>query len=197
MTRKSFLLSLERIGACAEAHEWCLATKGTPAQLWARCKRPEWLLWLAGHTLTDSGPIVLSACAIARTVLKHVPKGELRPLRAVEVAEAVARGEYPSASAANGAARIATDAASSAANGAASSAANAASSAANAAYSAACAAYIAAYGAANVAYSAANVAYGAANVAYSAACAANGAARSAACRLIRKNIPWRLIEAAL
>ena len=42
------------------------------------------------NTTTDS---VLCACACARTALRHVPAGDLRPLRAIETAERWARGE--------------------------------------------------------------------------------------------------------
>jgi hypothetical protein len=180
MTRKAFAAALVELGACQEAQEYVKATKGTPPQLWAKCKHQDWLLWLAGHAgLTDAKPIVLAACDIARSVLVHVPAGEARPEAVIAAAEAYcadpSEANRAAASyAASDAARLAYTAASNAAY----YAARAASSAANEAdRSASDAAYYAASNAARAASYAANAASEAAS---SAANEAAGAASNAA-----------------
>src|SRR3990167_5383058 len=50
--------------------------------------RADWLLWLLEHTGTPHREMVRLACLCARRALHHVPPGELRPLRAIEAAEA-------------------------------------------------------------------------------------------------------------
>jgi hypothetical protein len=92
LTRKDLSQKLIELDACAEAREWARTAKGTTAQLYARCKRGDWLLWLAATAGVDRRVVTLAACAVARSTLKHVPAGELRPLRAIEAAEAWARG---------------------------------------------------------------------------------------------------------
>ena len=87
---------LVRHGACADAVAWA-RKQPTAAKAWASCERADWMLWIAGKMAgplrhASRRPLVLAACACARTVLKHVPKTELRPLRAIEMAEAWARG---------------------------------------------------------------------------------------------------------
>ena len=92
ITRAALLATMTRLDACSEAVEWVTATKGTPAALWAACPRGDWMMWLAGRVAIDRRPLVLAACDCARTALVHVPSGEMRPLRAIETAEAWCRG---------------------------------------------------------------------------------------------------------
>jgi hypothetical protein len=84
---------LASIGACEDAREW--AESRTPQQAWDDSPRAEWLLWWAGITLGTGGTgrnshtsLVKAACLCARTALPHVTKGDLRPLLAIEAAEA-------------------------------------------------------------------------------------------------------------
>jgi len=93
VTRAQLFAHLTRLRACEPAVGWATATKGSPAHLWALCPDPRWSLWLAGRAQVDRTLLVLTACEIARTALVHVPAGELRPLRAIETAEAWCRGE--------------------------------------------------------------------------------------------------------
>ncbi len=103
---------------CAEAIMWA---KGYPdiESAWAACERGDWMLWLAGRYLVPADSegrrrLVLAACGCARLALRHVPAGEERPLRAIEVAEKWARKEAavtlddvrPAAYAADAAARL-------------------------------------------------------------------------------------------
>lgn len=81
---------LESQCACAEAMEWCGERSGRAA--YEECERADWLLWALGR-LVDRQMLVLAACACARRALQHVPKGEMRPLRAIETAERWSRGE--------------------------------------------------------------------------------------------------------
>jgi hypothetical protein len=219
MTRKTFIGALKNIGACQEAQEYVKATKGTPAQLWAKCKHQDWLFWLAGRFPELKLPIILAACDIARSVLVHVPYGEGRPLAAIEAAEAWVRDPSEAnrqkvrvaSYAASAASEAAYDAAYAASNAAyaASEAASAASAASSAAYAASNAAFDAAYYAASAASNAAYyTAFDAASDAASyvadvadAACAASRASVAAQQaknrRLIRKHITWGMVERAL
>jgi len=83
--------------ACLEAAEWC-KTQRSFASAWKNCKRGDWMLWILGRQATEPESasrkrLVLCACALARTALKHVPAGEARPRLAIETAEKWARGE--------------------------------------------------------------------------------------------------------
>jgi len=150
--------------ACLAAVEW-LHTQPDAEIAWQQCARGDWMLWLLGKQAGKPGsdarrPLVLAACACARLALPYVRAGELRPLRAIETAEAWARGgaDAPTldavrtatitAAAAYAASDAASDAAIAAAAYAASNAASDAASdpASNAASDAAsAAAYAAAY----------------------------------------------------
>jgi hypothetical protein len=81
--------------ACGPSHRWleALAEGTTPQQAWDVCERGDWLLWLLHVRNVDRRALVLCACEIARQALNHVLVGEVRPLRAIEMAEAWARGE--------------------------------------------------------------------------------------------------------
>jgi len=83
--------------ACLEAAEWC-KTQRSFASAWKNCKRGDWMLWILGRQAGEPESasrkrLVLCACALARTALKHVPAGEARPRLAIETAEKWARGE--------------------------------------------------------------------------------------------------------
>jgi hypothetical protein len=128
---------LKNLKACSAAIEW--VGSRTAASAWKECKRGDWILWLIDKsnpkiTLAMRRKLVLCACDIAETSLKHVPAGEKRPAEALRVARAWARGE-----------KVSLDEVKTAAY------------AAYAAYAAAYAAYAAA-NAANAAYAAANAA---------------------------------------
>ena len=88
---------LEKFGPCGGAVEWA-RTQPDPQALWDNCERGDWLLWLMGRLA--GGPrsksrkqLVLAACECARLALPYVKGGELRPLRAIETAEAWAKGK--------------------------------------------------------------------------------------------------------
>lgn len=161
---------LRRMGACDDAVTWA-ETQTTYYSAWRACHRGDWLLWIAAMLEVDRRLVVRAACACARTALVHVPDGELRPLHAIETAEAWCRGEAT------------IEQVRSAANAA--HAARAAAHAANAAR-AACAAANASY-AAHAAYAAARAA------AYSAYVAAAKEHAS----IVRAIIPWSAVRDAL
>ena len=151
MKINDYILAIKKLGACKEAvldaHNY-----KTSQELWDKCGRGDWMLWLAGKMSGDVGDkrrkqLVLTACKCARLSLKYVLKGELRPLKAIETAESWARGE-------NGITIKDVEAAASAAADA-SAAYAAASAAASAAAYAAADAYAAAYAAADAYASAA------------------------------------------
>ena len=88
---------LEKLKPCEEAMEWAQAQKSAAAA-WRDCEDGSWMLWLAGKFSGKSGSaarrrLVLASCACARLSLRHVPKGEHRPRKAIETAEAWARQE--------------------------------------------------------------------------------------------------------
>src|ERR1700690_3794315 len=82
---------LKALGACRESVTWAATQKSRKAA-WESCERGDWMLWIAAK-LADRKLVVLAACAVARTALIHVPASGLRPLRAIETAEAWVRGE--------------------------------------------------------------------------------------------------------
>jgi hypothetical protein len=183
---------LASIGACSEACRW--AKTRTAQQAWDETDRPDWLLWWSARVDVDLKIIVRITCAIARDALQFVKQGEMRPLKAVETAEAwcdgkatlaeVRQAAYAAADADAAAAAYAADAvaADSAADAdAAADAADAAAYAADAAADAVAAADAAdAADAAAAAAAAAYAADAAAAAAYAAAAAAAAAAAYAA-----------------
>lgn len=85
---------LKPYAACDEARHWLRYQRGTLQDAWDRCDRADWMLWLLGKEgMCDRRTLVLTACACARTALVHVPEGEQRPRKAIETAEAWARGD--------------------------------------------------------------------------------------------------------
>ena len=154
---------LNTILACDEAIEWASTQKGSFQKSWDKCPRGDWLLWLLVRSKSDNKKIVLASCKIARIVLEYIPKGEERPLVAIQTAEAWVRGEATLEEVKK--AVYVVHATSNAANA---SAAYAARAAANAAYNAAdAAAAAAAYSAADAnAANDANAASAAAAAAY-------------------------------
>jgi len=88
---------LEKVGACGSAIRWASEMKNGQSA-WDNCERGDWMLWLAGKMSgkpesAKRKRLVLCACECARLALVHVSKGELRPLKAIETAEAWARGK--------------------------------------------------------------------------------------------------------
>ena len=146
--------------ACDEAVDFARKFPTSQAA-WDACDRGDWMLWLLGklagkpHSASRK-KLVLAACKCARLSLKCVPKTEKRPLKAIQTAEAWAKGKK---GVSLDDVRAAADAATNAAYAA--DAPYAAADAAKAAYAAKAAAYTAeaAYAAAKAAaYTAAKAA---------------------------------------
>ena len=94
---KNWIKPLKRMGACAAALEWCEHYESLD-KAWAVCPRGNWMLWLLGKLSgnpesASRKKLVLVTCQCARLSLPYVKVGELRPLRAIEIAEAWARGD--------------------------------------------------------------------------------------------------------
>lgn len=93
---KDFITKLKEMDACQEAVEWASAF-GSLQEAWDNCSRADWMLWLVeyapAHPANTQQQIVRLACAIARTALSYIPDGEMRPLQAIETAEAWAEGK--------------------------------------------------------------------------------------------------------
>lgn len=149
---------LEKLDPCPEAIEWA-RTQPDPQTLWNNCERGDWMLWLVGKLgggarTKSRKTLVLAACECARLSLPYVKKGEERPLKAIETAEAWIRGEAKSREVLAAAATAAADAAAGTGAGAGAYAAVAAYAAiyaaaaatANAAAAAVCGADAAVYG---------------------------------------------------
>ena len=159
---------LTALGARCEAVIWA-KTQPDAATAWRTCRRGDWMLWVAAQAGVDRKRMVMAACAVARTALVHVPAGEHRPLRCIEVAEDWCRGgaTIEQVLEARRAAHAAADAA---------------------AYYAYAAAYAAAAYAAYVAYA------DAANAAYDdAAAAARSATLKECADIVRRLIPFQII----
>ena len=95
--------AVRKAGACDDARKWLdtLPLTTTAQQAWDQCQRGDWMIWWwATACPTERPAVVLAACQCARTALTHVPAGELRPLRAIEAAEAWARNPSEAARAA-------------------------------------------------------------------------------------------------
>ena len=146
---------LNSLYACHDAKVWAKGKDLSTA--WNTCERADWMLWLLGKMVDKPGwqtrsVLVKAACDCAETALRCVPKGETRPLVAIETARRWARGQASitgvmvaraAAADADAAAYAAADAAYAAA--AAAAAADADAAAADAAYAADAAAAAAAY----------------------------------------------------
>lgn len=84
MTNVQTIDLLKRLGACDDATEW-LGDRDL-ATAWRECPRGDWMLWLAA-SMPDRKPVVRAACACARLALPYVQAGEMRPLKAIDMAE--------------------------------------------------------------------------------------------------------------
>ena len=170
---------LVRLRACEEAIGWVAArpSEETMQESWAACERADWMLWLASKVGVKREFVVYAACQCARTV-SHL--AHPYSLVCIETTEAWCRGAATIDDVRT--ARLAADAAANAAD------------AANAAYAADAAAYDAAADADADAYDADAAAYAAYTAAAYAAAAESLADQSV---LVRKHIPWEMIEAAL
>jgi hypothetical protein len=92
---RQWISLLNKLDACPEAIVWAEKYKSLDLA-WSKCKRGDWMLWLAGkscETENDKKLLVLATCECARLSLKYIPKNELRPLKAIETAEAWARNK--------------------------------------------------------------------------------------------------------
>jgi hypothetical protein len=197
----TFSSQLIKLHACAEAFLW--AKGKTLKRAWVTCPRGDWMLWLAVKTGIDPKLRVLAACDCARTALKYVKQGELRPLAAIETAERWASGDPAVTLAmvedAAWAAWAVADAAARAARAA--WAAADAGGAAEAAFAAGAAADAAAGAAADAAWADWAVADAAARAARAAADAAGATARTKSLKscaeLVRGRITASMVSAAL
>ncbi len=94
---KDWIKNLSELGACRVALEWANQYDSL-SEAWAKCERGDWMLWLVGRLSGEPDnekrrKLVLCSCRCARLALPHVRKGEDRPLKAIETAEAWARNE--------------------------------------------------------------------------------------------------------
>ncbi len=146
-TKEDLLSAMKELRACLDATQWVETQEGSAQEIWDRCERGDWMLWLAAKLQVDRKLIVKAACLCARTALKYVRPGEDRPLKCIETTERWVRGEatieevrearraavdaaYAAAYAASAAAAYAAAAADAASAAAASAAAYAAAAAA-------------------------------------------------------------------
>src|ERR1017187_8866143 len=96
MNNNQFKKLCRSLGACEKGYD----SIGTQSlnKSWQSCQRADWMLWLVSKMADKPNwPTrkqgVLGACACAETALKYVPKGELRPAKAIEIARAWTRGK--------------------------------------------------------------------------------------------------------
>ncbi len=74
---------LIKMDACSEAVEW--VGRKSLKTAWAKCECADWMLWLAGCLKVDRKRTALATCDCVETVLKFVPEGEDRPARFIRV----------------------------------------------------------------------------------------------------------------
>ena len=89
---KEWLLPIRKLGACSEALEWA-DNYDSLEDVWVKCKRGDWMLWLLGRLSGTpdsdrSKKLVYTTLQCARLSLPYVENGEVRPLKAIETAEA-------------------------------------------------------------------------------------------------------------
>ena len=187
---KRILEFIKKHDACVEGYKWSKQFDD-PSAWWDAFDRGDWMLWVIGHTVgppesASRKKFVLTACQCARLALPYVQKGENRPLKAVETAEAWARGE-------NNILLSDVRAAAYAAVHAAADAAHAAHAVTHAAV------YAAANAAANAVYAAAYAAYAADAAVYAAdaANAADAAVKKQIADIVRENYKIDDILAAI
>lgn len=97
MEKRNFIKFLRKLDACPEAVAFA-GKFATSQQAWDACEQGDWMLWLLGKMASkpeskSRKKLVLTACKCARLTLKYVPKNERRPLRAIQTAEAWAKGK--------------------------------------------------------------------------------------------------------
>ena len=90
MTNEKLRQFLASRDACPAFMDWL--GKRDSAQMWAECRRPDWLIWWAGQAVSRQ-ELVLAACDCAETALRYVSEVEDRPRRAIETARRWATGE--------------------------------------------------------------------------------------------------------
>jgi hypothetical protein len=87
------------LGAC---REFLTSSAGKSLlQLWQECERADWMLWLCGKMMNNSGwpsrsELVLAACSCAETVLplyENKRSGQSDPRTAIDIARAWAHGK--------------------------------------------------------------------------------------------------------
>jgi len=93
MTNVEVLRVLRNYEVYDDLFEWVESHGGPLEELWRDCQDGALMLRLAVTVEVDRHAVVKAACACARTALQYVPAGEERPRRAIERAEAWARGE--------------------------------------------------------------------------------------------------------
>lgn len=92
MTREILLQHLRDLRACGDAQTWARDTPGTPAQIWAKCPRGDWMLWLAGRAGIDRRTLVLAAIACAETAPGHTDENALQAALTLHITEEWAHG---------------------------------------------------------------------------------------------------------
>jgi len=55
MTKTEFVEKLRVVGACIPAKEWVLSARGTPEELWHKCRKGHWMAWLVMADLSSKG----------------------------------------------------------------------------------------------------------------------------------------------
>ena len=77
MTKKDFIKLLKKNKACEDAIKWCAETTGSPQQLWEKCDRGDWMLWLIAEFSGEPESLkrrklALTCVKCAKTAYKYV-----------------------------------------------------------------------------------------------------------------------------
>jgi len=90
---------LKQMKAYGEAVRWSKGFQSAQdaQDAWDKCERGDLMLWYLGKKADPQSKsrkeLVLAACKCARLALRHLPKGETRPLKAIKTAEKWANGD--------------------------------------------------------------------------------------------------------
>ena len=96
MKINDYIKKIKSLNACSESLKDALNFT-TSQELWDKCERGDWMLWLIGGTSGEPGcekrkKLVITACKCAGLALRYAEKGERLPLKSIETAESWANG---------------------------------------------------------------------------------------------------------
>lgn len=97
ITREQAIEVFNKLGACREARKWFEDSGLEAEEAWNQCLREDWLFWLASTVIIPKAEVkrklVLIAYECAKAVLHLIPEGEEPPRQILELMEKWINGE--------------------------------------------------------------------------------------------------------